>query len=238
MRFLTKSKQRSKFPLLAIRNKLLKKTLLFLAVFILSALCVFADTVPATTTSIKYYGIGVFKIENDFSVYSEPNVKSKVLRKCTLPTQKNSAIVSTNSKSFIMPYIVSIPSQHLFFATVVDYPEDNWIHIYNQTTNLTGWVQYTDKSSFMTWKEFFYKYGKKNGLFQMRDIKVKRLYSQDDENSKIVDRYSYPEYIQLRFIRGNWMLVTVVDSGNVYKTGWLKWRTDDGKLRVFPNLYN
>lgn len=216
----------------------MKKLILFLTVFVLSAICVFADTVPTTTTSIKHYGIGVFKIENDFSVYSEPNEKSKVIRKCVLPTAQKSAIVRTSQKSLIMPYIISIPSKHLFFATVVDYPSENWIHIYNQTSNVTGWVKYSDKSAFMTWKEFFYKYGKKNGLVQMRDVHSNKLYSQDDEHSQIVDKYTYPEYIAMRFVRGNWMLVTVIDSGNVYKTGWLRWRTDDGQLRVFPRLYD
>ncbi|MBQ2644675.1 hypothetical protein IJG14_03775 [bacterium] len=216
---------------------MLKKIILITFTFLITTLSVFADKVPYSMKSIKHYGIGVLKIEDDFEVYAKPDANSKILKSFELP-RKNSAIVQ-DSRKVINPYIVNIPSQKEYYATISEYPEKNWVQIYyNQNGKEVGWVKMPDKSNFLTWKEFMYKYGKKNGVVIMKDIAMKdfKLYSQDSEESQVIDEFTYPEYIALRIIRGNWMLVTVVDTGTVYKTGWFRWRTDDGKLRVFPKM--
>ena len=40
----------------------------------------------------------------------------------------------------------------------------------------------------------------------------------------------------MSLLRGNWMLVTIVDIGNEPKVGWIKWRNEDGTLMIFPNI--
>ena len=214
-----------------------KKALVTLIIFSMTSLAVLADKIPTSSKSIKHYGIGLLKMEKDFNVYSKPDENSKILKSFTLPVQQ-SAIVEDTRKG-VNPYVVNIPSKKEFFVTIYEYPEKNWVQIYyNQNGKETGWVKMPAKSDFLTWKEFMYKYGKKNGISLMKDVPSSsfKLYSQDSEESQVVDTFTYPEYIALRIIRGNWALVTVVDTGTVYKTGWFRWRTDDGKLRVFPKM--
>lgn len=216
----------------------MKKIFTLLIVLLISSSAAFADKIPSSSKSIRHYGIGVLKIDDDFSVYGQPDENSKVIKNFVLPGNQASAIVQ-DSKKAVSPYIVSIPSKKEYYATIYEYPEKNWVQIYyNQNSKDTGWVKMRHKSNFLTWKEFVFKYGKKYGLTLMKDVPSKeyKLYSQDNEEAQVVDEFTYPEYIALRMIRGNWALVTVVDTGTVYKTGWFRWRTDDGKLRVFPKM--
>ena len=37
-------------------------------------------------------------------------------------------------------------------------------------------------------------------------------------------------------MRGNWALVSVADIDQVPKTGYMRWRGDDGKIYAFPNI--
>lgn len=205
----------------------------------MTAMSAFADIVPTSSKSIHHYGIGLFKIDSDFYVFAKPDANAKKIYHFTLPTaNKNSAIVK-NTRKAVNPYIVNIPSKKEFYATVSEYPENGWLEIYyNQNGKEVGWVKLPNKNNFLTWKEFVYKFGKKNGLLLMRDVPSTefKLHSQDNVESQVVDEFTYPQYMALRMIRGNWMLVTVVDSGNVYKTGWFRWRTDNGRLRVFPKM--
>ena len=217
---------------------MLKKVLLLLIVFSTTVLTAFADKVPTSSKSIRHYGIGLYKVESDFYVFDKPDANARKIYHFILPSAKKSAIVRETRKN-INPYVVNIPTKNEFYTTVYEYPENGWMKIYyNQNGKETGWVKLPSKSNFLTWKEFVYKYGKKNGLKLMRDVPSSsfKLYSQDSEDAQVVDTFTYPEYIALRMIRGNWMLVTVVDTGTVYKTGWFKWRTDNGELRVFPKM--
>lgn len=217
----------------------MKKILSLLIILLISSSAAFADKIPASSKSIRHYGIGVLKIDEDFCIYEKPDENSKTIKKFVLPTEKNKSAIVQDSKKSVNPFIVSVPSKNEFFATIYEYPEKNWVQIYyNQNGKDTGWVKMPNKSNFLTWKEFVFKYGKKNGINLMKDVSNKefKLYSQDSEDSQVVDEFTYPEYIALRMIRGNWALITVVDTGTVYKTGWFRWRTDDGKLRVFPKM--
>lgn len=216
-----------------------KKFLIVLITFSITANIAFSDRIPTSSRHIKNYGVGVYKIENDFYVFEEPDANAKKIRHFYLPLKQEKSAIIRTSESSSEPYIISIPSQEEYFVSVYEYPENDWIQIYyDRNENDTGWIKLQKEKNFLTWKDFFYRYGKQNGLAVMKDVPEAefRLYSQDNEDSQIIDKFTYPEYIEMRMIRGNWMLVTVVDKGSVYKTGWFKWRTDEGKLRLFPKF--
>lgn len=217
-----------------------KKFLISLVVFATSAMTVLAtDKVPTSSKSIRHYGIGLLKMEKDFDAYVAPSEKSKKLKHFTLPVENTKSAIVRDSRNVYNPYIVNMPSKKEFYTAIAEYPENGWAQIYiNQNGNQLGWVEIEDDSNFLTWKEFVYKFGRENGIKLMSDVPKSRfkLYSKDSEDAQVVDEFTYPEHIALRIIRGNWALVTVVDSGTVYKTGWFKWRNDDGKLNIFPKM--
>jgi hypothetical protein len=121
---------------------------------------------------------------------------------------------------------------------------DDWYQIvYNQKTGATGWVQRTNSGDkFMTWLEFMNKYGRDKGIYLFLDLpaEYRKLHMAPDENARIQDIVNYsPDDVKIKFVKGNWMLVKVVDySRTETHIGWIKWRNLDGKIFVFPNLKN
>ncbi len=219
---------------------MLKKFLVSLVIVATTATTVFAvDKVPSSSRSIRHYGIGLLKMEKDFDAYVAPSEKSKKIKHFALPVIDRKSAIVRDSKTVFNPFVVSIASKYEFYTAIAEYPEKGWAQIYiNQNGNQLGWVQIKDDSNFLTWKEFVNKFGRENGVKLMTDVPKTqyKLYAKDSEDAQVVDEFTYPEHIVLRIVRGNWALVTVVDSGSVYKTGWFKWRNDDGKLRVFPKM--
>lgn len=218
---------------------LMKKILITVIFICFNVLSVFgADIVPTSSKSIKNFGIGVLKIDKNFDVYSKPDKKSEIIEHFDLPLRKSAIIESTGQ---ITPFIVEIPSQKYFFVAISEYPEEKWAKIYyNKKGDETGWVEFQNKNNFMTWKEFLYKFGTTNGVKIMRDVPSSeyKLYAKASDDAKIVDEFTYPEYAVCRMIQGNWVLLTIseADSRHEPKTGWFKWRTPEGRLRLFPIL--
>ena len=94
---------------------------------------------------------------------------------------------------------------------------------------------FNKNSKFIPWKDFLLQYGKKYGIILFTDefIGDKKLYAQGDETSKVVDNFDYPKHIMPWFVNGNWLLVKLYDYDDEQKTGYIRWRNDDGSLRVF-----
>ena len=75
-------------------------------------------------------------------------------------------------------------------------------------------------------------FGKKHGLYLLDDSN-KNLYSKAEDGAQVVDSFKYAKYIEPWFVNGNFLMVKIIDYDNKQKTGYIRWRTDDGKLLVF-----
>ncbi|MGN0192190.1 MAG: hypothetical protein ACI4CY_01520 [Candidatus Gastranaerophilaceae bacterium] len=212
----------------------MKKTFLIFLTLIMQASAVFAYRTPAYSVSVNKNATGVVKIDRDFAIL---DAKGHALEVFTTSPEK-SAIVRTSGPD---PFLVNIPSENVFYLSAVGLPENGKIEvIFDNKTGKTGCLLLSETDKYYTWREFFYQLGKKNGLKMMKDFPKTemKLRSRDSDDADIVDELTGPEEIMCRVIRGNWMLVTVVDAGNEYKTGWLRWRNDeDGRLYLFPRMY-
>jgi hypothetical protein len=62
------------------------------------------------------------------------------------------------------------------------------------------------------------------------------MYGTPEDTIKTISVMNHPNIINLNLIRGNWMLVTVVDADRTPKTGFIRWRSDDGKKYLFPAI--
>ena len=218
----------------------MKKFILSIIFLILSSfiLPVFADIIPMSTKSIKYYGIGVLNVPQNYTVYQYPYKESKIIREVNYDNIKRSAIVNTVDLRKIS-YVAYIPSNNVALLAVDLNPENDWYCVFlNQETGETGWVYNPDKKAFMTYKGLFYRYGKKYGIRFFNDLTEdeKVLYSREDITSKILDKINYPRFVTFTVIRGNWLLATVNDRTKQPKVGWFNWRNDNGTLNMFPNL--
>lgn len=218
----------------------MKKFILSIIFLILSSfiLPVFADIIPMSTKSIKYYGIGVLNVPQNYTVYQYPYKESKIIREVNYDNIKRSAIVNTVDLRKIS-YVAYVPSNNVALLAVDLNPENDWYCVFlNQETGETGWIYNPDKKAFMTYKGLFYRYGKKYGIRFFNDLTEdeKVLYSREDITSKILDKINYPRFVTFTVIRGNWLLATVNDRTKQPKVGWFNWRNDNGTLNMFPNL--
>ena len=90
----------------------------------------------------------------------------------------------------------------------------------------------------MTWINFYNTYGKKYGLVLLvgSPESCKSIKSSTEDTARNISEMNYPQKIKLNVIRGNWALVSVMDLDRTPKTGYIRWRSDDGIRYFFPDI--
>lgn len=207
----------------------MKKFILIVCMWFM--LPVFADNMPFYVDTIPKDAIGMFQIGDNITIYSHPEANSKVVKK--MDFSYNPETMPDNT------FALLINEKKLGFLYVSDIGDDGWVEvIYNRMNNSRGWVQTEDRFQFMPWLSFYNMYGRKYGLRLMKDAPedVENLHSKSEDLSQNVSKLRYVKQIRLTAIRGNWALVSVVDIDKTPKTGYLRWRSDDGKIYAFPNI--
>ena len=207
----------------------MKKFLIILAVLLM--LPVFADTMPFYVGSIPDGVIGMYQTDKELTLYSHPEANSQVIKK-----------MEFSYKPETMPdsvFAVLINDKKLGFLYVSDIDEDGWVQvIYDKQTRAKGWVQTVDRMQFLPWLNFYNLYGRKYGLRLMKDAPdtTKVLHAKAEDLSQNISKLNYIKQIKLTTIRGNWALVSVFDLDKTPKTGYLRWRINDGVIYAFPNI--
>jgi len=217
------------------------KKIFFTSVFSLLmffALPVRADFYLFSAKQLNYYGEGVLNMPDKYTIYSKPDKNSEIIREINYEAAKKSAVVRSTKVKEIF-YITHIPSADIALLAVDMNEENGWYKVFiDQKTGETGWVYVDSADAFYTYKKLFYKFGKKYGVRMFNDLSEdkKVLYAKQSETSKKLDQLVYPKFMTFIVISGNWMLVKAKDGSKHAKTGWFKWREDDGTLNMFPNF--
>ncbi len=207
----------------------MKKLLLIICMMFI--LPVFADVMPFYVNSIPKDAIGMYQTGENITIYSEPEANSKAIKN-----------VEFSYKPETMPdgmFAVLLNEKKLGFLYVSDIGDDGWVEvIYDRHTGARGWVLTEDKFQFLPWLSFYNMYGRKYGLRLFKDTpdKIEVLRAKSEETSQNVDKLNYVKQIKLTAIRGNWALVSVFDIDKTPKTGFLRWRSDEGVIYAFPNI--
>ena len=207
----------------------MKKVLIILAMLFM--LPVFADTLPFYTNAIPKSAIGVYQTGEKLTVYAHPEVNSHILK-----------TFEFSYKPETMPdgvFGVLLNERKLGFIYVSDIGDDNWVEvIYDKKTGAKGWVMTEDRFQFMPWINFYNMYGRKYGLRILKDApeEVMILHSKSEDLAQNVAKLNYVKQIKLTKLSGNWALVSVFDIDRVPKTGFMKWRSNEGKIYVFPDI--
>ncbi len=207
----------------------MKKFLVILAMLFM--LPVMADTVPFYIGSIPEGVIGMYQTDKELTLFSHPEANSQIIKKMDFSYSPET-----------MPdnvFAVLINDKKLGFLYVSDIDEDGWVQvIYDKQTRAKGWVQTVDRMQFLPWLNFYNLYGRKYGLRLMKDAPddTKVLRAKAEDLSQNVSKLNYIKQIKLTTIRGNWALVSVFDLDKTPKTGYLRWRSNDGVIWAFPNI--
>jgi hypothetical protein len=206
--------------------------LLIISIFVFSLGAFAKDIIPLNTNIVNVSTVGLYQVGNDVTIYKFPDESSQILYR-----------VRWNSEEFFPEAIgdknffaLLITKKNLALVNVVDIT-DGWVEIvYNSKTGETGWIKEDDPYKFMTWTNFYNTYGKKYGLNLLKGAPelCKDLHSAPEDKSQIVSTMNMPQRINLNIIRGNWALVSVLDLDKTPKTGYVRWRSDDGIRYFFP----
>ena len=214
----------------------MKKFFLMIAIMLLTpvyGLC-YENVVPHYVSVEHTNTYGVYQAPSEIVLYKEPTETSNIVHSISWIGEK---IFPESVKADDL-FVVFIPSKNLGLLAVTDETED-WVQvIYNNSTGAKGWIKKDDPYRFMSWIMFYNMYGKKYGLMLLKEApaEAKDLHTSTDDKSQIVGTINMPQKINLNVMRGNCALVSVMDIDKVPKTGYVKWRSDNGVKYYFPAI--
>lgn len=213
------------------------KKIFILFVFICNLFAIAkAEVMPYYVNNISTNSIGVYQAPHRIMVYQEPNENSKLLIDASWDTKLFTCADISASNLFV----AFLPKKDLAFLTVVDENDnEDWFQIeYNKNGSQKGWIKKDDDFRFMNWRTFFNLYGRKYGLYYMKDapVETKAIYGSNVEGAKSIGTITYAQNIKLTTVKGNWLLVVAFDIDKMQKIGWIKWRNISGEIYLFPDI--
>lgn len=209
------------------------KKILFLILVYCLGISVFADVIPANVSDIPSGTLGVYQPVNSIKVYNSPDSNSRVI------FDKQWSYLSVSSSEYADSLFALLNDKKgLAFVYATDLDEDYVQVMYDKNKKSLGWTYKEDNFQFLPWITFYNMYGKKYGLKLLKGIpeKALELHSASSESSQSLGRLNRPKEIRLTVIQGNWALVTALDIEGVTKTGFIRWRGDNGELYLFPKI--
>jgi len=216
----------------------MKKLLLFFVLaifgFCIQQTSLAKDIIPVRVDVNQVNAIGMYQVGDDVTIYKEPDAASQILYRVRWCGDEFFPD-SIGAEHF---FEVFLPKKSLALVNVVDMTED-WVEIvYDNSTGKTGWIKLDDPYKFMTWINFYNTYGKKYGLTMLKGApeSAKDIKASTEDLAKTISTINYPKKINLSVIRGNWALVSVMDLDRTPKTGYIRWRSDDGTRYFFPEV--
>ena len=196
---------------------------------------------PYYTTDMQPSGYGILEITSDTDIYKEPDENSELLITLTLSKSRSNFITMDAPKGSSYYFLAENKNKDKAYLLVDDETESGWYKVlYGKKDGLTGWVKASPKS-FKSLRAFYMENGRKNGVYLFKDVPPdeRKLYAkpfEKPEDKKTVANYDHAYQIKLEIIKGNWMLVRILDINNNEKIGFLRWRTNEGKVFLFPHL--
>lgn len=214
----------------------MKKIFAILAMIVGFILPANADVMPYYTNSINTNSIGVYQASKSIRVYKEPNENSPIV----LGVNWDNNGFNCTDVSASNLFVAFFPKKDLAFLTVIDENEgEDWVQIsYNKNGLKTGWVKKDDEYKFMSWRTFINLYGRKYGLYYMKDApeESKIMYGTNAEDAKSIGKITLAQTVRVTAINGNWALIIALDIDKMQKIGWVKWRDISGQIYMFPDI--
>lgn len=161
-------------------------------------------------------------------------------------------------------FICYYPAEEIaMLAVVTDRPASDaddpnapaaWLEVViNQATKKTGWVRIADAQeaqqdtltaakfnhvgTYQTWLDFMKFNAKAYGIYWLNGVSgYQRAVRTSDKDEAPLLNVTVIRDMKIRHLRGNWLLVEVVDFERNTPIGWVRWRDNDGNLMVFPNI--
>ncbi|MBQ8475887.1 hypothetical protein IJ531_02380 [bacterium] len=212
----------------------MKKFFILFLIFINSL--AFADVMPYYINSLRRYGIGFTSVKSPLVMRRTPSKEGEILETLNFDYKGNVSCLVNKSRCELDEIFAAYSgSNKISLLTTIDESENWSLVCFNQTDKpVCGWVDEKD-NKYYNWGDFFNIYGKKYGLYLFKDLQKadKILYAAPLKQTNATGSIELPRAIFPWLVRGNWVLVKVLDFNNQNKTGWLNYRGDNGKLKLF-----
>ncbi len=191
------------------------------------------DVIPTKVFGADLNSYGVYQIsERSMTLFVEPDENSAVAQKVAW----NDESTDIEGLDLADLFVVYLPERNLALLTVVD-ETDDWVKVlYDKENGAAGWLKKDDPYKFLPWGVFYNIYGKKYGLYQLKGAPecANSIRVSGDNTAQEVGEMNVPRKIILNVVKGNWALVSVADLDKYPKTGFIRWRGDNGEKYYFP----
>lgn len=220
-----------------VRIIIMKKIVIIFFIFFNLLSIVYADVMPYYINSLRRYGIGYTQVTSPLIMRREAKNDGEILEVLNFNFKEEKTFCEKNPDRCEIDEVFSAysKSKKLAFLTALDETEGWSLVCFNQSERpVCGWVE-EEKNKFYNWSDFFNFYGKKYGLYLFKDLQKsdKILYAAPVKQSNSTGSLEMPKTINPWLIRGNWLLIKATDFQNQMKTGWINFRGNDGKLKLF-----
>jgi hypothetical protein len=206
-----------------------------------------------TPTPALQTAIGIVALQPPLMLYDAPQFNARVIDELTWEfntAHPNESLVLSHatlqpitSNEFFLSYA---PQQQLAFLPVVNESESGWLQV--QVPHLMSqsvWVSpaqvkqmnQNTPSRFMTWQQFMAHFTKQYGFHWLQGTpqQLKSVHTQPDEASPLT-KVTFVQSMRPLHVRGNWLLVEMRDVAEERPIGWMRWRTEEGDLLLWPNF--
>ena len=215
-----------------IKSKIIVKIIPL--VFLMLFLSAIADVIPYYFSSIKNSPMGFVFVKSPVIMRNLPQKEANVVEMVNFDFQNNVSCFKNNECKIEEVFTTYLSDKKTAIMTAVDESQGYSLVCFNQKNGFCGWVS-EEENKFYTLNEFINIYGKKNGLYILKDLSKseKVLYASNSIQTNSTGEIKLAHSIIPWLIRGNWILVKVVDLGYEKKTGWFNYRDENGKLKLF-----
>ncbi len=210
-----------------------KLLVLFIFIVLYMQISARADILPNALNPIDAVALGMYQVPKHVVIYAKPDLKSDIVFEADWNFENFKSSKGSENTFFS----VFVKEKELGFIEVIDFTDD-WLKVlFDKDNKKTGWIKSED-IRFLTWRNFYNLYGRKYGLYTVGNIpdSIKELRTDADNNSKVLGKIVRPFKINLIKLKGNWALVRVFDVNDTIKIGYLRWRSDEGKIYFFPSI--
>jgi hypothetical protein len=227
---------------------------LFTSIFLCFLPLSFAFEPQSTPTPELQETLGVVALQSPLMLYDAPTFNSRILDELTWEFTPSSAaggtlIVShaTNQPMATHEFFMGFsPQEQLAFLPVINELETGWLQVQvPHLMNRTVWVSpaqqqqpsKTVPNRFMTWQQFMAHFSKQYGFHWLQGTpqEMKSVHTQPDEATPLT-KVTFVQSMRPLHVRGNWLLVEMRDVAEERPIGWMRWRTEEGNILVWPNF--
>ncbi len=191
--------------------------------------------------------IGVSNVASPLRLYESPSLEASLVDELSWQSKgvkSNEVILQSQKQNRLLTahhfFLNFVPERGIALLPVLDDTPDGWRQVQIPYGDyLTAWIppQTTSDEGFLDWSSFMARYAKRYGFKWLKGVHEaqKTVYMRPEETAPLA-KVTFVQSIKVLHVRGNWMLVELKDLGEEHPIGWLKWRTEQGDILLWPNF--